>query len=245
MTPDLLIARVQKLLRLSTSSNANEAASAAAKAQALIDEHNLSAAMLAIDNAVPMQGPDDEPIIDFHKAGAPLDRPEGKNLDRWKSALALGVANANGCRVYLSSGSIALVGRASDAETVRYLYGYLTREVERLATEHGKGFGKSWRNNFRLGVVDAIRDKLTEQRAKFVEQARVAVVDNAQALMRVNTALARVESRGTSVDAWLKSNMKLRKTASSRTSYHPSARAAGQAAGRHIIMGGGARRIPR
>ncbi len=32
---------------------------------------------------------------------------------------------ANGCRIYISGGDIALVGRPSDAETVRYLYAYL------------------------------------------------------------------------------------------------------------------------
>ncbi len=236
MTVDNIVSKVQKLLRLSTANNnAEEAASAAAKAQELIDQHNLSAAMLALDSE-PVNGIDDEPVIDFHQAGSPLDQQ--KQQQRWRATLASVVARLNGCRIYFKGGSIALVGRPTDAETVRYLYGYLSREVERLASTQ-VGLGRTWRNNFRLGVVDTISVKLHEQHRKFEHDVRAtARIEGGTSLMRVDRALANIDHRGESVAEWIKSNLKLRSRGSYATRSNPSARAAGRAAGQSIRIGG-------
>lgn len=237
MTDDVVLQKVQKLLRLATSSNANEAGLAAAKAQELIDKHNLSAALLALDAAEPTKGLDDEPIIDFEKAGAPLDSQ--KRLDRWRGSLASVIARQNGCRIYFSGSDIALVGRPSDAETVRYLYAYLSREVERLTTAQGAGMGRTWRNNFRLGVVDTIAAKLHEQRRAFESQARKeAREEGSTALVRVDRALARIDKRGHDVADWIKGNLKLYSGGSSSSTYNHNARQQGRKAGQSISVGG-------
>lgn len=237
MTTEHIISKVQKLLRLSTSSNANEAALAAAKAQELIDAHNLSAAMLAIDNAEATPSLD-EPIVDFQRAGAPLDSQ--KQQQRWRGQLALTVANLNGCRVYLQGGQIALVGRRTDAETVRYLFGYLSRQVEELASTQ-VGMGKTWRNNFRLGVVETIAKKLHEQHRQFEDNARH--VESQTALMRVDRALAVIKARGDSVDTFMKSNLKLRKGGSYSSRVDAGARQAGRIAGQSVNVGGSRSRL--
>lgn len=237
MTDTVILAKVQKLLRLATSSNANEAALAAAKAQELIDKHQLAAALLALDSAEPANGLDDEPIVDFEKAGAPLESQ--KKLDRWRGQLASVIARQNGCRIYYHGSDIALVGRPSDAETVRYLYGYLSREVERLATENGRGMGRTWRNNFRLGVVDAISAKLYEQRRKFESETRAeARAESGTALMRIDRALAKIDKRGESVAAWIESNLKLYSRGGGGGNYNHGARQAGRKAGQSVSIGG-------
>lgn len=242
MTDSVVLAKVQKLLRLATSSNANEAALAAAKAQELIDKHQLAAALLTLESAEPTKGLDDEPIVDFEKAGAPLDSP--KRLDRWRGTLAGVIARQNACRIYFSGSDIALVGRPSDAETVRYLYGYLSREVERLTTEQGNGMGRTWRNNFRLGVVDTIYNKLTQQRREFEAEARAtAKADNGMALMRVNQALANIEHRGATVKDWMKSNLKLYSAGGGSSRHDSNARAQGRKAGASIALGGSRGRL--
>lgn len=227
-----IIDKVRKLLRLAESPNANEAALAAAKAQRLIDEHNLSAQLLALDaaEAVP-----DEPICDFEDKGAPLET--NRRHPRWRTQLAGTIARANGCRVYINGENIALVGRPSDAETVRYLFAYLTREVERLCEREGAGCGVTWRNNFRLGVVYAIMEKLKEARERFKGEARKQATSD-MALMRVNSALARVEERGMDVADWIKTNLKLVSRGGSGGSYDPGAVAAGKQAGKSIRIGG-------
>ena len=237
MTDSATLAKVQKLLRLATSSNANEAALAAAKAQELIDKHQLAQVLLDLDGAEPTKGLDDEPIVDFHKAGAPLDSQ--KQLHRWRGYLAGVVARSNACKIYYSGGDIALIGRPSDAETVRYLYGWLSRETERLTSELGQGMGRTWRNNFRLGVVDTIARKIHEQRAQFERETRAAAkAENSTALVRVNQALVKIEERRASVEAWTKANIKLYSSGGSSATYNPSARQSGRDAGESIAVGG-------
>lgn len=236
MTQETIISKVQKLLRLSTSSNANEAALAASKAQELIDRHNLSATLLALEQAEPIDTLD-EPIEDFYQKGAPLDSQ--KTAQTWRARLALVVSELNGCRCYLAGGDIALVGRPTDAETVRYVYGYLTREVERLTTEIGKGMGTTWRNNFRLGVVETVSRKLREGRQAFNKTVRDEATST-MALMRVDNAMARIERRGETTGAWVKQNLKLRKrTISSHAAHDHSARTQGRRAGESINVNGG------
>jgi hypothetical protein len=230
MTQDTLISKVRKLLQLSTSSNANEAALAAAKAQELIDRHNLSATMLALEDAAPVDTLD-EPIQDFYTAGAPLDSQ--KTAQTWRGRLAVTISRLNGCRVYTAGGDIALVGRPTDAETVRYLYGYITREIERLTNEFGKGMGTSWRNNFRLGAVQGVKSKLYESRKTFEATVR-AEASSTMALMRVDRALARIEQHGETVERWTKENLKLYKRSEQRVNHDARARETGRQAGRTI-----------
>ena len=222
--------KVRKLLKLAESPNANEAASAAAKAQQLIDEYNLSAELLAIETNTETA---DEPIENFLHKGAPLD--SGSQFPRWKSSLALHVAKANACRVYMCGRNLALVGRASDAEVVRYLYAYLIHEIERLCAKDGRGAGRIWRNNYRLGVVDTIKVKLQDQKKKFTENLRNSQPQNSQALIKVDQALVRLEAKSQSVDRWVTQNLRLRKSRSSHTQ-DLGARFLGQKAGESISL---------
>lgn len=263
MTQDAILDRVRKLLRLAGNNpNPEEAATAAAKAQALIDAHHLSRALLDLDpQGRPGGAPAEEPIEDLGRA--PLD-PDGRR-SRVRVTLASVVARANACRVYLSGGGVCLIGRPSDAETVRYLYAWLRAEVDRLTRAHGRGLGTVWRNNFGLGVVDTVARKLREQREAQRAQARAeAEADDARtraalaassagplfadvvpagALVRVNAALAALDDRGPAVDAWTQQHMTLRagRGGGGRTDY--GARQAGRQAGESINVGGGGRRL--
>jgi hypothetical protein len=53
-----------------------------------------------------------------------------------------------------------------------------------------------------------------------------------------NQALARIEARSTTVDVWMKSNLRLRAGRSSGSRYNPSARDAGRRAGQSINLSG-------
>lgn len=228
------IDKVVRLLRLAKSDNPHEAALAAAKAQEIIDRHKLSASDLGEGTGASLA---DEPIADFK--AAPLE--EGSSIASWKSRLAMVIAGANQCRVYLNRGhgaGIAIVGRASDAEAVRYLYAWLVREVDRLADRDGAGLGRTWRNNFRIGVVETIASRLRAQK----EETRAAVKDEARAvnpnaIVRVEQAIARVEEKDRAVDVWLQKNLRLRTTRST-SRYNSSARDAGRRAGHEISFNG-------
>ena len=238
MTHDEAVSKAIRLLRLAQSDNPHEAASAAAKAQEIIDRHKLEG--ISADSAIHNIR---EPEEEIRRMENPLEVGEGRNLSRWRVALASVLAKANQARIYTQGNAINIVGRPSDAETIRYLYAYLVNEIERLTKIHAKGNGKSWSHNFRLGIVDEIRDRLAEQREATVEKIKGEIVGlspggTGMALVRVDQALAKMEKRSEEVEQWMEKNMKLRMQYA-RSSYNPSARERGREAGKSISLGGG------
>ena len=249
MNQDEAIEKAGKLLRLATSSNPHEAALAASRAQDIIDRYKLGNVTLSYDDK---PGETDEPIRDF--CDDPLFAGRGR-IERWRWCLFLAVAKGNQCKGYSARGrGIAVVGRPSDVATVRYFYNWLCREVEQLAQRDGKGYGATYLNNYRLGVVDTIKQKLEAQHAETVAsvkaEATATLGDATLALVRVNTAIARIEQRTAEVEDWVKTHLRLGRGSSSRSSYNPGARAAGRAAGQSISIrrragsiGGGVKQI--
>jgi hypothetical protein len=239
MTRDEALRKVASLLKLANSSNANEAALAAQRAQEIMAKFALYSAMLDVDGGSPEP---DEPIMDFGRKGAPLH--ESTRKSGWRVRLASVVAKANGCHIYLTTGFgrslIQIVGRPADADTVRYLFAYLANETDRLAEREARGCGRTWANNFRIGVVDTIAAKLVEaqQAVNAAARSEAASANNPHALVRVNNAIERVTAKSSAVEVWMKTNMKLGTAKASAARYDGSARAAGQAAGREISVGG-------
>jgi len=245
MTQDTVLDKVRKLLRLAGNNpNPEEAASAAATAQRLIDAHNLSATVLELESG-PRRPEADEPVQDFGTGDARL----GESRDRGHEALASVLARANGCRLYYGWSGIrgrrrlALVGRASDAEAVRYLYAWVAGEMDRLTEVQGHGMGRVWRTNFRLGIVDTISRKLRESREAMAAEAKQAAEHNPHALMVVSQALATLQARGDTVQKWMDTHLKLRAGRATSRQYDGSAREAGRKAGESISLTGGRGRL--
>jgi hypothetical protein len=238
MAPENILDKVRKLLRLAGNNpNPEEAATAAAMAQRMLDAHNLSAAMLELETEAPPRP--EEPIQDFG-SGAVL----GVVRDHAAERLASVIARANGCRIYFMGGlrqgrRICLVGRATDAEAARYLYAWVAAEMTRLAEAHGHGMGRVWRGNFKLGIVDTVGRKLREGREAMAAEAKATAAHNPHALMVVSTALAQLEQRSKSVEVWMKSHLKLSAGRASGARYDGSAREAGRRAGESIALRGG------
>lgn len=222
--------KAAKLLSLANSDNAHEAALAAARAQEILAAHDLTEAMLSLDGGE--QEPEED-IVDFGTKGAPLY--EGSS-STWKDRLALGLCSANGCKLYSAAGrgGTHLVGRPSDADRVRYLFAFLVREIDRLTERDGKGCGKVWRNNFRLGAAETVIKSVRESLGIAADRAREAVVGDSTALVRVEQAIEKVQKKAASVEAWAKANMKLRAKSGPSSTYDHSAREQGRRAGAEI-----------
>lgn len=220
-----VMSKVAKLLRLSQSSNPHEAALAAGRAQELIARHNLNIDGILLTGAEPQKSA--EPVEEFRRD--PLD----SGRDTWKQRLAIAIAKQNGCKTFLrgGDGALCLVGRASGVQTVRYMYGYLVREVERIAALECKGCGRTYWNNFRLGCVEtiAIRLRRSEEEST-AEFTREATASSSHALVLVNRALAIREEEEADVTQYMV-GMGLRKGSARRSTVDPTARAAGRAAG--------------
>jgi hypothetical protein len=227
MTPQEAMAKASKLLKLSESSNPNEAALAAQRAQEILTRYKIDATMLSMDSGIETP---EEPI----GRGETLE--EGRvQIAGWKLRLASKIAFANSCRAYQSGPAIGIIGRPSDIEKVRYLYAMLSIEIEALTKRDAKGKGRSYATEYRYGVVAAIADKLSQAKAKVAETMRQEAA-NEQGLVRLNKALERLQNKDDAVDAWVRQNMRFR----SKTSYsrgNGEARAAGYAAGQSIQLG--------
>lgn len=214
MTYQDALAKAAKLLKLAQDKrgNENETAQAAAMAQKIIDEHKLDINDLNFDQQ--QKEEDNEPVVDFRDDPMDLD---ARNFHfRWLMNLASGIARLNQCRVLQRRGSlyssILILGRPSDVATVRYLYAWLKQEVFRLdKTQIGHSY--TYRRSYCLGVVDTINQRLAAmQKATFAEK-QVEQANNPLALVRVNTALARIEKRSQDVENFMKAAQKLPKGA--------------------------------
>lgn len=193
-----VLEKVKKLLRLadiSRGATPAEAATAAAKAQALLLEHNLCI----------------EDVGDLHKDEKPEEiGREIFGLDAtyqtatWHSRLMYRIARPLLCRsvYYLAEQRVSLIGKPSNVAVVKYLYGYLYRQIEAMAVEYQDNWRKKTRErdgcvspndsarakkDFCFGCVDIVGDRLDEQYTKTstsTNNSRALVVVSDKALQK-------------------------------------------------------------
>lgn len=168
-----VIDRVQKLLALSKSQNANEAANAAAAANRLIDQYRLSEADLesTFQNIEPIE--EDEGYI-----------YESGRINPWKSTLVnvlvrhYGLAHWNDAD--WSTGRqvsrFRLVGRKSDITIAKYMFAWLTAECQRLSDQEAKGKGRIYVGSYCLGFVNGVSTQLRLSRAEVQKDATSAAI---------------------------------------------------------------------
>ncbi|MCX4247635.1 DUF2786 domain-containing protein [Paraliomyxa miuraensis] len=197
---------MRKLLALATSPNPHEAALAAARAQALIEAHRLQEWL----DAEQRVHEDPDPIVDARDEPLEVSR----RLRKWKVVLASTLAEANDCIAYtLEQGqerAIVLVGRLRDRAAVIELWTWLVKRIEWLSATHGAGRSRQWHEAFRIGVVDAVAERLRhgsdEARHELSSTALVKVeplrAAHREALQRfASERLGLSSGRGISVDA--------------------------------------------
>jgi hypothetical protein len=171
--------RIKKLLGLSTSNNANEAASALEQAQRLMQMHKLSEADVSS-----MTG-DGSDIIDL---------PMGSEgfMASWKFALVTAVARAFFCEAVglrvKKRRKIRVFGKADDVKTVQEVFGWALKEMERLATvelerldvrdliEGGFIDRAKYREQFLIGAAMGLGEKLKKKDEEFARSSEKAMV---------------------------------------------------------------------
>jgi hypothetical protein len=235
-----IIERIQKLLALATSSNVHEAAAAAARAQALMAQYDIEQAALEVESG------DDDVVVSTEVLWE-----LGARVDGWKGILASALGTANQAKVYTSRtwgstgklvNTFQIIGSKDQANTIRYMYAYLTNEVERLAKD-APGSGRSYLASFRLGaaaeIATRLRDAAIQARKEVkVEAAKESLqAGNGASLVRLQGALDRIDARSRAIAAHA-GRLNLRKTSGRRASdadgYH-----AGKVAGSTVRLGGG------
>lgn len=163
-TPDTILAKIKKLQALTTERGATpeEAATAAAKAQALLFEHNLS--QCDVDTKE-QAGPDPYGKVETTLEGA------NRNTVTWRRTLLYTIAKHNFCTAITlpNQTKMIVIGKRSNVETVLYLNHILVREIERLAIEAGKTVltnRAAYMVSFCRGAVSTIHRRLQEQQSE-------------------------------------------------------------------------------
>lgn len=153
MSNQKVINKVKKLLALhNNNSNLNEATNAYKLAQKILSEHRLSIADIESNNTSIKE--------DISLSSCALYK--GKRRITWKVNLASIVARNNGCDVILFGGNIRLVGRDSDFAIVTWLYNSIATQIEYMAKQSCEGMGKGYSNDFKLGAVSRVGERLDE-----------------------------------------------------------------------------------
>ena len=218
-----LLDRVKKLLALAGSPNVHEAAAAAARAWALIEEHRLQELLAAeAEAADPL-----DPIGDGREA--PLE--QARRLRKWKVHLATALAERFGCIAYtapLAEGqAILLAGRRGDREAVTQVWAWLVQRIEWCSATEGPGRDRDWHEAFRVGAAETVVARLA---AASVE-LRASL--ETQALVRLEPALA---ARAEAVDRFAQERLHLKPGRGLRVDARAYAR--GRAAGERLDLEG-------
>lgn len=250
-TIDRIADRVRKLLALTKSGNEHEAAQAASRAAALMAQHNLVEAELAVTEGGTYTP---EPIA---RAVPLVERPEDRTSKRsaWRETLAHAAANSLGVRMYYRARHPHGCGRESATQTWRYLTTFLCAEVDRLteaAREAERAMGRTvsraWCNAFRFGCAQRIAARLDQQTASdranrnATVKAAVAGLHSGGPVVVSALALVRVASAEEEVDTTYATMARGWRTASTVGSVSSgSGLMAGRAAGDRANLGGTAR----
>ena len=232
-----ILEKIKKLMRLADvkrGATPAEAATAAAKAQALLLEHNL-----VMDDIGDL-----ESHLEDEKIGASIvDLEATYQTSRWHARLMHKISKPLFCRTIYhpakagKAGRVSLIGKKSNVEVVKYFYSYLYQTIDQMALEYREGWkekmdkaGKKYipdessrvRIDFCIGAVDVVGDRLDEQYKK-----RTTADATSTALVVVND---------NALDAATKAAFpRTAPTTTNRKSNH-DARGAGQEAGKKIHL---------
>ncbi len=156
---EAIIGKIQKLLALAgNNDNEHQAAAAAAKAQALMQEFDLSQADISVKVDKRTAGVGKGESTTLRQAG----KPGG-----WKVALFRAVGETSDCWVRYSEGSKwydatgYLIGRTRDVEMAHYVFEFLARELTHLQDVYGKSQWaalKEYAKREHMSTHDAERD---------------------------------------------------------------------------------------
>jgi hypothetical protein len=215
-----ILDRVRKMLALAEhSDNEAEAALAATRAAKLMEEYQLSEALVRLDD--PEAKP--EAILRNERLEPDVSEQLSRKRVAWKEAIASAVAKDLGVHQFFWSRSVRTTndtwrkvvdvrgfGRESAIQTWRYTCQYLWRQIEELADKDAAvrdfdstGTCRAWKNAFRIGCAQRLATRIHENRAAEREQAeaaREAVAYGAAMGDRASLALCTVEREQIEVD---------------------------------------------
>ncbi len=141
-----IIAKIAHLRELASKAGTQaEAESAAKMAERLIAQYEIEEADLEAAGSQEAEEVGEGDLLHAY---------EGHNAERWRGTLACGLARVHGCYSFQDRAGAKAVqriaGRPSSVAIVRYLFGWLCYEIERLSQRER---GRAARHAFKMGAV--------------------------------------------------------------------------------------------
>lgn len=157
-----IIEKIKKLLRLSEDpTNENVAEAAAAKAQELIQEHNIQGEMLADKTEVTREAPDWVDFIFLNKRVQP-----------WAVNLCSHLADCNYGKIGIYSGQgVKFCGSKMDFDLVKTMYTWIAIQLQEMSVRSCHGVREG--NSYKLGAVATIGKRLKKAKADAVAKLEI------------------------------------------------------------------------
>lgn len=238
MTQKEAVRKAVACLRLAKSSNPNEAALAAAKAQEIIDKYNLSTS----DYESRLVEQEAEPIGRHTGGEGSEEEKVDMHTKQWATRLMAIIAFSNNCvsyhrRVTAACFTLGIIGRSSDAETTKAMYAAIKEQIVGLRRACVNPYGETdqtYKIHYCIGIVDTIFRRLRVQKEQTQKQAAEEAEANGttNALVCINRSM---EKRKADVDAWVKTSTNIKEGRSQKQTLTP-ARAHGQRDGHKISL---------
>lgn len=212
-----LLGKIKKLLALSESPNHHEALAAAAKAQALMAQHQIDSASL---ESVPAGSELDEPLI--------CDRlwvTKARNLPTWRKSLAWYCCAANHCHyTYRSYHGFDVYGRRPHVAITQHLFEYFCQAVEQEVSQHRGKESVVFLNRFREAMAIELGERMVHQRRGSTKPSTsaLALMDHYDQDTQIFLNLMEPDLRSVSIN--------------SNHQRHVAATAAGRKAGRGVSV---------
>lgn len=227
-----VIRKVRSLLEKEQSSGCTpeEVAAAIAKATRLLEREGLTRAALEIEQQVTEE--------EIKIANDPLWQAKERR-SQWRMDLALVLTDHFGCFYFTRASSIMICGKPSNIDTVRYLFAYCEKEIDRLTKENCAGEGKTYSNNFRIGCTEAIDSAIRNEKASERDAQRKNATGNSTALVLVNNAIARLDNEKADSANFAYSKLNFGAAKPMPMTSNDLARMHGRSAGANIYPGAG------
>ena len=232
-----VIEKIKKLLHLADTaknSNVEEAASAAAKAQALIEKYRIEQAMLESHT---QDGITWQLLAD-------KGRPED-----WKLFLSGTLARHNGSYIvrsptYTVDGQVWLVGELFDIQTSQELYTYIVNELNRFCiaelikykVAHNIYPQSSFTQSYYVGAISVVEERLQEATKAAREEIVSKSTKDEVTLAKVHHAIQRIDSKSEAAKDWIKTKFNVNFKNVSLTTTNVDGYTAGQEAGKKLNL---------
>ena len=214
---DTLLGKIKKLLALSESPNHHEALAAAAKAQALMTQHQIDVAAL---QDAPEGSELDEPLI--------CDRlwvTTARNSPTWRKNIAWYCCQANHCHyTYRSYHGFDIYGRRPHVAITQHLFAFFCDAIEREVAQHRGQESVVFLNRFREAMATEIGERLVAHRTGAAAPSTAALALGDRYAQETQTFLQLMVP-----------NLRMGRR-NSRRQRHQAATAAGRQAGRQVSV---------